>query len=82
MSDYTKLTDFAAKDALASGNPLKIVKGTEIDDEFEAIAAAIATKMDSGLGNWTIEASGTSLLFKYAGVTVITLSSSGSITVA
>ena len=32
---YVKTTDFAAKDALASGNPSKIVKGTEIDDEFE-----------------------------------------------
>lgn len=44
MSDYTKLTDFASKDALPSGNANKIVKGTEIDDEFEAIETAIATK--------------------------------------
>lgn len=51
MSDYTKLTDFAAKDALASGNPSKLVLGTEIDDEFNAIAAAIATKTD---GNGSI----------------------------
>ena len=34
MSNYTKLTDFAAKDALPSGNAGKLVKGTEIDDEF------------------------------------------------
>lgn len=46
MSDYTKLTDFAAKDALATGNANKIVKGTEIDDEFEAIETAVATKAD------------------------------------
>ena len=44
MSDYTKLTDFASKDALPSGNANKIVKGTEIDDEFEAIETAVATK--------------------------------------
>ena len=44
MSDYTKLTDFASKDTLPSGNANKIVKGTEIDDEFEAIETAIATK--------------------------------------
>lgn len=37
---YVKTTDFSAKDALASGNPAKIVKGTEIDDEFNAIETA------------------------------------------
>lgn len=46
MSDYTKSTNFASKDSLASGNPLKIVKGTEIDTEFNNIATAIATKAD------------------------------------
>ena len=44
MSNYSKATDFASKDALATGNPLKVIKGTEIDDEFEAIETAIATK--------------------------------------
>lgn len=47
MSDYTKSTDFASKDNLTSGNPLKIVKGTEIDTEFNNIQTAIATKLDS-----------------------------------
>lgn len=46
MSNYTKSTNFATKDALSSGNPLKIVKGTEIDTEFNNIATAIATKAD------------------------------------
>jgi hypothetical protein len=46
MSDYIKSTNFATKDALASGNALKIVKGTEIDTEFNNIATAIATKAD------------------------------------
>ena len=46
MSNYTKSTDFAAKDALASGNAAKIVKGTEIDTEFNNIATAVATKAD------------------------------------
>ena len=44
MTDYTKLTDFASKDTLPTGNAAKIVKGTEIDDEFEAIETAVATK--------------------------------------
>lgn len=47
MSNYTKSTNFASKDALASGNPLKIVKGTEIDTEFNNIAIAISTKTDN-----------------------------------
>jgi len=46
MSDYTKSTNFATKDALSSGNALKIVKGTEIDTEFNNIATAVATKAD------------------------------------
>lgn len=47
MSNYTKLTNFASKDALPTGNPLKIVKGTEIDAEFNAISTAISTKLDN-----------------------------------
>ena len=46
MSDYTKATNFASKDSLSTGNPLKIVKGTEIDTEFNNIQTAIATKAD------------------------------------
>jgi hypothetical protein len=55
MSNYTKSTDFATKDNLTSGNPLKIVKGTEIDTEFNNIQTAIATKLDaSGAPTGTI----------------------------
>jgi hypothetical protein len=46
MTDYTKSTNFATKDNLSSGNALKIVKGTEIDTEFNNIQTAIATKAD------------------------------------
>jgi hypothetical protein len=46
MSNYTQTTNFATKDALASGNPLKVVKGTEINVEFANIATAVATKAD------------------------------------
>jgi len=46
MTDYTKSTNFATKDSLSSGNSLKIVKGTEIDTEFNNIATAVATKAD------------------------------------
>ena len=44
MSDYVKTTNFAAKDSLPSGNAGKIVKGTEINTEFDNIATAVATK--------------------------------------
>ena len=47
MSNYTKSTNFATKDSLPTGNPSKIVKGTEINTEFDNIATAIATKADS-----------------------------------
>lgn len=46
MSDYTKSTNFATKDSLATGNPGKIIKGTEIDTEFNAISSAIASKAE------------------------------------
>jgi hypothetical protein len=46
MSNYVQSTNFATKDALPSGDPLKIVKGTEINTEFNNIAVAVATKAD------------------------------------
>jgi hypothetical protein len=47
MTDYVKSTNFTSKDSLATGNPLKIVKGAEFDVEFNNIATAVATKADS-----------------------------------
>lgn len=47
MANYVKSTNFASKDALAVGNPLKIVKGTELDAEFNNIATAVSTKADT-----------------------------------
>jgi len=44
LSNYTKLTAYDTKDSLTTGDPLKRVKGTELDDEFDAISTAIATK--------------------------------------
>jgi hypothetical protein len=46
LSNYVQSTNFATKDALSSGDPLKIVKGTEINTEFNNIATAVATKAD------------------------------------
>lgn len=47
MSNYTKTTNFAVKDGLVTGNPNKIIKGTEIDTELNAIASAVNSKPDS-----------------------------------
>jgi hypothetical protein len=47
LSNYTKSTNFATKDNLTPGDPLKVVRGTEIDTEFNNIATAIATKTDN-----------------------------------
>jgi hypothetical protein len=44
MANYLKATDFAAKDALLTGDPNKIVKGTEHNDEFNAIQTAVNSK--------------------------------------
>jgi len=47
LSNYTQSTNFATKDALSPGDPLKIVRGTEINTEFANIAVAVATKFDT-----------------------------------
>jgi hypothetical protein len=53
MSNYTKATNFASKDALSTGNPAKVIKGTEIDTEYTAIASAISSKADSNSPTFT-----------------------------
>lgn len=46
MSDYTKATNFTLKDGLSTGDPSKVIKGSEIDSEYTAIASAVASKAD------------------------------------
>lgn len=74
MTDYVKSTNFASKDSLASGNPLKIVKGTEIDTEFNNIATAVATKLDSNGGTLT---SGTISGGSISGITDLAVADGG-----
>lgn len=69
MSNYTKTTNFAVKDTLQSGNPAKIIKGSEIDAEYTNIQTAVATKADIASPTFT----GT--------VTIPTLSVSGTATI-
>ena len=46
MTNYSKTTNFTAKDSLVSGDSNKIVRGAEIDTEFDNISTAVATKSD------------------------------------
>jgi len=47
MSNYTKTTNFTAKDTLPTGNPAKIIKGSDFDTEFDALVTAVASKANS-----------------------------------
>ena len=47
MSNYSKATNFAIKDSLNTGNPSKIIKGTEVNTEFDSIASAVNSKADA-----------------------------------
>jgi len=47
LSNYTPITDFSVKDALATGNPSKLILGSEVDAEFAAIQTAVNSKLDS-----------------------------------
>jgi hypothetical protein len=53
MTAYTKSTNFATKDTLTSGDPLKIVRGTEINTEFDNIATAVNSKSDTASPTFT-----------------------------
>lgn len=53
MSNYTKTTDFAAKDSLPSGDSGKIIRGSEFETEFDDIATAIATKANTASPTFT-----------------------------
>ena len=59
MSNYVKITDFTAKDSLPSGDPNKVIRGTEFDVEFNNIQSASASKADksnpSFSGSVTVE---------------------------
>jgi hypothetical protein len=68
MSNYTKTTNFTAKDTLPTGNAAKIIKGSDFDIEFDALVTAVASKANSASPTFT----GT--------VTIPTLTVSGTLT--
>jgi flagellar basal body L-ring protein FlgH len=81
MANYTKTTNFAAKDSLASGNAAKVVKGSEIDTEFTNIQTAIASKADGTFTNFSfVEASNVLYIYNVS-TPVAKIDSSGNLTV-
>jgi hypothetical protein len=73
VTEYVKSTNFASKDSLSIGNPLKIVKGTEIDAEFNNIATAVATKADIVSPTFTGTVTSPTPALSAAGTTVATV---------
>ena len=59
MSNYTKSTNFAVKDGLVTGNPAKIIKGTEIDAEYNIAEYALAEYGGTVFDNKIINIGGT-----------------------
>ena len=53
MSNYTKTTNFTAKDSLPSGDSGKVIRCSEFDTVFNAISTAIATKANTASPTFT-----------------------------
>ena len=71
MADYTQTTFFALKDGYASGNPLKIIRGSEFDAEYGAISTAIGTKIDTAGDGISID--GKEISIDLSGLTTATI---------
>lgn len=53
MSDYTRIYNLTVKDSLPTGNSGKVIKGTELDAELNAVASAISSKADTNSPTFT-----------------------------
>ena len=49
MSNYTKITDFEAKDSLSSGDSNKVIKGAEFETEFDIDEVKMVLSEMSGI---------------------------------
>lgn len=88
MTDYVKSTNFTAKDSLPQGDANKVIRGSEFDTEFNAIATSVATKSNSASPTFTgtatfdgitatgtVNLSGLSVTFSQLDAGAVTLSS-------
>ena len=71
MSDYVKATNFTSKDGLPTGNPAKIIKGTEIDVEFDSIASAVSSK--ANINNTALTGTATAVNLTVSGTLTATV---------
>ena len=75
MADYSKTTNFGAKDTLPSGFGGKVISGGEFDTEFNALQTAIATKADlispALTGSATAQTLGVSVALNSTGTTTL-----------
>jgi len=82
VSNYTKSTNFTAKDALPSGDAAKVIRGTEFDTEFSAIQTAVNSKSDTAsptfTGTVTLPAY-TETVFAITGTTPVISATNGTI---
>jgi|TARA_R110000796_G_scaffold69059_1_gene157768 hypothetical protein len=68
MSNYTKTTNFLAKDSLPDSDTAKIIRGSEFDTEFNNLVTAVASKANtlspalSGIPTTPTAAAGTNTL--------------------
>lgn len=53
MSDYIRVYNLTIKDSLPTGNSNKVIKGTELDVELNAVASAVASKADTNNPTFT-----------------------------
>jgi len=63
MAEYTKNVDYAAKDSLTTGDPAKVIKGSELDAEFVEIQAAMVSKRNIADSQGNIIASRGDLIY-------------------
>lgn len=75
MANYTPGVDFAAKDDLTTGDPNKVVKGSELSSEFSSVQTAVNSKADSA--SPTLTGTGTAVNLTVSG----TLNATGTLQV-
>lgn len=70
MTNYVRQVGFSSKDGLVTGNPNKLIRGSEFDSEFNAIKTAVNSKANSQ--NATITGTSTAVNFNITGITTLT----------
>lgn len=79
MTNYVRQVGFGSKDGLATGNPNKLIRGSEFDSEFNSIKTAVNSKADSQ--NAAITGTSTAVNFNITGITTLTGTIAGTFTI-